>query len=76
MDITEHLRDTDLHIAAKIASNANIAIVFVNSNSGEEFITVEGHVGDRNNLELWHNGDALVIIYKTIIITSTHNNYL
>ncbi|KAI7873124.1 glycoside hydrolase superfamily [Mucor mucedo] len=60
MDITEHLRDNDFHIAAELASQANVAIVFVNSDSGEEFITVEGHVGDRNNLELWHDGDALI----------------
>lgn len=67
MEITEHLRDNDFHIAAEIASQANVAIVFVNSDSGEEYITVEGHVGDRNNLALWHDGDALVIIIRPII---------
>lgn len=43
-----------------IASEADIAIVFVNADSGEEFITVEGNKGDRNDLNLWHNGDNLV----------------
>lgn len=72
MEITEHLNDNDLNIAAEIASKANIAIVFVNANSGEEYITVEGNKGDRNNLELWHNGDALVsksiIVYVILLI--------
>lgn len=27
---------------------------------GEGYITVEGNEGDRNNLNLWHSGDALV----------------
>lgn len=43
-----------------LASEADIAIVFVNADSGEEFITVEGNKGDRNDLSLWHNGDNLV----------------
>ena len=34
--------------------------MFVNANSGEEFITVEGNKGDRNHLHLWNNGDSLV----------------
>ncbi|PFH61486.1 hypothetical protein XA68_17211 [Ophiocordyceps unilateralis] len=36
------------------------AIVFVNSDGGEGFIVVDGNIGDRNNLTLWHNGDDLV----------------
>ncbi|GAA5809328.1 hypothetical protein MFLAVUS_002735 [Mucor flavus] len=60
IDITEHLRDDDLPVAAELASKANIAIVCVNANSGEEFITVEGHKGDRNHLDLWHNGNELI----------------
>ncbi|RCI15335.1 hypothetical protein L249_6563 [Ophiocordyceps polyrhachis-furcata BCC 54312] len=36
------------------------AIVFVNSDAGEGFIVVDGNVGDRNNLTLWHDGDDLV----------------
>ena len=37
-----------------------VALVFINSDSGEEYITVDGNQGDRNNLTAWHNGDALV----------------
>lgn len=36
------------------------AIVFVNSNSGEGFISVDGNEGDRKNLTLWKNGDDLI----------------
>ncbi|KAH8590005.1 glycoside hydrolase family 3 protein [Bisporella sp. PMI_857] len=36
------------------------AVVFVNSNSGEGFINVDGNQGDRNNLTLWNGGDNLI----------------
>ncbi|KAM7201133.1 glycoside hydrolase [Rhypophila sp. PSN 637] len=36
------------------------AIVFVNANSGEGFISVDGNEGDRKNLTLWKNGDDLI----------------
>ncbi|KAK0622803.1 glycoside hydrolase family 3 protein [Immersiella caudata] len=36
------------------------AIVFVNADSGENYINVEGNTGDRNNLTLWKNGDGLI----------------
>ncbi|RDW71255.1 putative beta-glucosidase 1 [Coleophoma cylindrospora] len=40
----------------------DIAIVFINSDSGENQHTVEGNNGDRDasGLYAWHNGDALV----------------
>ncbi|KAG1315549.1 hypothetical protein G6F60_008026 [Rhizopus arrhizus] len=40
--------------------DADVAFVFSNSDSGEQYITVDGNVGDRNNLSLWHNGDNLI----------------
>ena len=43
-----------------LASNADVAIVFVNSQSGEGFITIDGNTGDRNNLTLWEGGDRLI----------------
>ncbi|KAK4518158.1 mRNA stability protein [Mucor velutinosus] len=58
--MTELLSDTDIGTAKKLASEADIAMVFVSANSGEEFITVEGHKGDRNHLNLWHDGDRLI----------------
>ncbi|GFF44633.1 probable beta-glucosidase L [Aspergillus lentulus] len=45
---------------ASAAAAAETAIVFINSDSGEGYITVEGNQGDRNNLDPWHNGNELV----------------
>ncbi|KAF7936911.1 hypothetical protein EAE99_002260 [Botrytis elliptica] len=45
---------------ASVASAAATAIVFINSDAGEEYITVEGAKGDRINLDPWHSGNALV----------------
>ncbi|KAF2261483.1 glycoside hydrolase family 3 protein [Lojkania enalia] len=42
------------------AQNAEVAIVFITADSGEAYITVEGHAGDRKDLFAWHNGEALV----------------
>ncbi|KAF2643411.1 beta-glucosidase 2 precursor [Massarina eburnea CBS 473.64] len=38
------------------------AVVFVNADAGENYITVDGNPGDRTNanLNLWHNGDKLI----------------
>ncbi|KAL9636565.1 MAG: hypothetical protein Q9164_002738 [Protoblastenia rupestris] len=44
----------------QLASQASVAIVFVNADSGEGFITVDGNEGDRNNLTFWKGGDTLV----------------
>ncbi|KAH6666913.1 glycoside hydrolase superfamily [Halenospora varia] len=45
---------------ASAAQNADVAIVFITSDSGEAYITVETHVGDRNDLKAWHSGDDVV----------------
>ena len=45
---------------ASAASAAATAIVFINADSGEGYITVEGVTGDRPNLDPWHSGNALV----------------
>jgi beta-glucosidase len=45
---------------ASAASGADVAFVFITADSGEGYITVEGNAGDRNNLDPWHNGNALV----------------
>lgn len=41
----------------------DIAVVFINADSGENYITVEGNPGDRTEADLyaWHNGDDLVM---------------
>jgi len=44
------------------AAPGDVALVFINADSGENYITVEGNPGDRTTagLKSWHNGDALV----------------
>jgi len=54
---------TDNYAYSQIRTNAqqaSVAIVFINADSGEGYITVDGNMGDRNNLTAWHDGDALV----------------
>ncbi|KAI0061287.1 beta-glucosidase [Artomyces pyxidatus] len=46
--------------AANAAIQQDAAIVFLQSDSGEGYITVDGNAGDRKNLTAWHDGDALV----------------
>ena len=53
----------DNHADAQIgslATTADTALVFVNAQSGEGFIDVDGNVGDRRNLSLWEEGDRLI----------------
>ena len=55
-----HLDNFDLDTAGSVASQAQLALVFINSDSGEGYITVDGNEGDRKNLTLWHNGENLI----------------
>ena len=60
-------------IAALVGQAYATAIVFVNANSGEGYINVDGNEGDRNNLTLWGSGDALIqnvsaICNNTIVV--------
>jgi beta-glucosidase len=46
---------------AMAVSSADTALVFINSNSGEQYVKVENQPeGDRLNLDPWHNGNELV----------------
>lgn len=36
-------------------------MVFINADSGEDYITVDNNEGDRKNLTAWHGGDNLVL---------------
>jgi len=42
------------------AEQASVSIVFINADSGEGYISVDGNEGDRNNLTAWEDGDRLV----------------
>ncbi|KAM0326544.1 hypothetical protein ACHAQA_006413 [Verticillium albo-atrum] len=50
----------DLEAAAKAATGADVALVFITANSGEGYLTVEGNQGDRNHLDPWDDGNDLV----------------
>lgn len=45
---------------ADIASQASVSLVFVNADSGEGFINVDGNEGDRKNMTLWKNGEQVI----------------
>ncbi len=45
---------------ALVSQDGVTAVVFVNADSGEGYINVDGNEGDRKNLTLWHDGDALI----------------
>ncbi|KAE8149638.1 putative beta-glucosidase A [Aspergillus avenaceus] len=45
---------------ATAAKQASVSLVFVNADSGEGYISVDGNEGDRKNLTLWKNGDNVV----------------
>ncbi|KIY45369.1 glycoside hydrolase family 3 protein, partial [Fistulina hepatica ATCC 64428] len=58
--VSAYLNDTDLDLAVEAATGADYAFVFITSDSGEGYITVDGNEGDRNNLSAWYGGDRLV----------------
>ncbi|KAF8864173.1 glycoside hydrolase family 3 protein [Acephala macrosclerotiorum] len=60
-------------ISALVSQAYVTSIVFVNADSGEGYISVDGNEGDRNNLTLWHSGDDLIknvsaICNNTIVV--------
>ncbi len=57
--LTLQSTDSTSNVASTV-SGADAAIVVITADSGEGYITVEGNVGDRQNLDPWHNGNALV----------------
>ncbi|KAJ6578318.1 beta-glucosidase, partial [Mycena capillaripes] len=54
------LNDFNLAQVTTVAQLADACLVFVNADSGEGYITVDGNAGDRNNITLWHGGEALI----------------
>ncbi|ORX36015.1 glycosyl hydrolase family 3 N terminal domain-domain-containing protein [Kockovaella imperatae] len=59
-DLNWYLDDWNLDGVMSVAVGAEVAIVCINADSGEDYITVDGNQGDRNNLTAWLNGDAVV----------------
>lgn len=68
--------NTDTFPSGLQISDGDVAIVFINADSGEGSITVEGNPGDRteSNLYAWHNGDKLVqdaaASFSTVIVVA------
>ncbi|KAG2180978.1 hypothetical protein INT43_008560 [Umbelopsis isabellina] len=58
--VLHSLDDYDYDYASQIAAEVEVPIVFANADSGEEFVTVEENVGDRQHLQLWHNTEKLI----------------
>ena len=46
--------------AKEVAGEADLCIVFISADSGEQYIDLEKSVGDRYDLKAWHSGDELV----------------
>ncbi|KAK5072030.1 hypothetical protein LTR64_004192 [Lithohypha guttulata] len=42
------------------AEQATVSLVFINADSGEGYISVDGNEGDRKNLTAWKNGDRII----------------
>lgn len=61
---------TDNYATSQISAILNgpfvTAIVFVNADSGEGYINVDGNEGDRQNLTLWDSGDDLVQLVASL----------
>ncbi|KAI1367582.1 beta-glucosidase-like protein [Xylaria arbuscula] len=59
-NVTYYATDSFPKVAA--ATEDDVAVVFINSDSGENSYTVENNHGDRDasGLSAWHNGDTLV----------------
>lgn len=54
---------TDNYAGSQIvaaAGQASVSIVFINADSGEGYINVDGNEGDRKNLTAWRDGDRLI----------------
>lgn len=60
------LNNWDLEGAQATALDQEVALVFVNADSGEGFLTVDGNEGDRKNLTLWGNADELIAAVASV----------
>ncbi|KAI0196496.1 putative beta-glucosidase 1 precursor [Xylaria flabelliformis] len=71
-NVTYYNTDSFPKVAA--ARDGDVAVVFINSDSGENTYTVEGNHGDRDatGLSAWHNGDDLVknaaAAYENVVV--------
>lgn len=73
--VTGTTESWDLRLPLEISGKTDINVVFVLANSGEALISVDGNMGDRNNVSLWYNGDNLINTVasqgKTVVVVTT-----
>ena len=50
----------DIKNATIIAEKADICIIFISADSGEQYIDLEKSIGDRYDLDAWHSGNDLI----------------
>ena len=50
----------DITGAKDVAKQADLCIIFINADSGEDYIRLEKSIGDRYDLNAWHSGNELV----------------
>lgn len=55
--VTDDYAYAQINATARLAS---VCLTFVNADSGEGYISIDGNEGDRSNLTLWHNGETLI----------------
>ena len=59
-NITFNVGKEDILEGKEIAKKADLCIVFINADSGEDYILLEKSKGDRYDLNAWHSGNELV----------------
>ena len=59
-NITIFVGEDDIENAKKTAEQADLSIIFINADSGEQYINLERSVGDRYDLNAWHSGNELI----------------
>jgi beta-glucosidase-like glycosyl hydrolase len=57
---TNNYYEEDLDSVPSTINEADVIIVFIMANSGEDGSTVEQTLGDRPDFNVWHNGNGLV----------------
>lgn len=65
--VTATLSDSDLTNASTVATGKDVAFVFITADSGEESYLVEGNLGDRNDLQAWHDGVSQTMLLINLL---------
>ncbi|KAG5358893.1 putative beta-glucosidase A [Yarrowia sp. C11] len=73
--VTGTTESWDMSLPRDLAAKSDVNIVYVLSSAGEAIVAVDGNLGDRNNISLWHNGDELINTVasqgQTVVVVTT-----